>query len=133
MLALCRDDWRIDGGGFRVEEGGERTFLEWDGSMLTGTPIDPASGRALPGVRRTIDLEALRKDVIDYPDAYQHERAQRFGVAQNAIFFALKKLQLTTEQQSEIAGYVDRDGMTALEAAQKWVDANPDIVSGWMA
>lgn len=25
--------------------------------MLTGTPIDPASGRALPGVRRTIDLE----------------------------------------------------------------------------
>ena len=57
VLALCRDDWRIDGGGFRVEEGGERTFLEWDGSMLTGTPIDPASGRALPGVRRTIDLE----------------------------------------------------------------------------
>ena len=57
VLALCRDDWRIDGGGFRVEEGGERTFLEWDGSLLTGTPIDPASGRALPGVRRTIDLE----------------------------------------------------------------------------
>lgn len=45
--------------------------------------------------RRKIDLEALRMDIIDYPDAYQHERAQRFGVAQNAIFFALKKLQLT--------------------------------------
>ncbi|HMS85909.1 MAG TPA: IS630 transposase-related protein [Nitrospira sp.] len=45
--------------------------------------------------RRKIDLEALRQDVMDYPDAYQYERAQRFGVAQNAIFVALKKLQLT--------------------------------------
>lgn len=50
--------------------------------------------------RRKIDLEALRKDVIDYPDAYQHERAQRFGVAQNAIFFALKKLQLTYKKNA---------------------------------
>lgn len=45
--------------------------------------------------RRKIDLEALRQDVLEYPDAYQHERAQRFGVAQNAIFFALKKLTVT--------------------------------------
>ena len=49
--------------------------------------------------RRKIDLEALRKDVLDYPDAYQHERAQRFGVAQNAIFVALKKLQLTYKKR----------------------------------
>ena len=42
--------------------------------------------------RRTIDLEALRQDVREYPAAYQHERAQRFGVAQNAIVVALKTL-----------------------------------------
>jgi ABC-type proline/glycine betaine transport system substrate-binding protein len=42
----------------------------------------------------------------------------------------LSKLTLTTEQQSEIAGYVDRDGMTPLDAAKKWVAANPDVVAG---
>ncbi len=50
--------------------------------------------------RRKIDLEALRKDVLAYPDAYQHERAQRFGVAQNAIFVALKKLPLTYKKNA---------------------------------
>ena len=50
--------------------------------------------------RRKIDLEALRKDVIAYPDAYQHERAQRFGVTQNAIFVALKKLPVTHKKNA---------------------------------
>jgi len=49
---------------------------------------------------RKIDREALRQDVIDHPDAYQHERAQRFGVAQNAIFVALKKLKVTYKKNA---------------------------------
>lgn len=48
--------------------------------------------------RRKIDLERLRQDVIAYPSAYQHERAQRFGVVQNAIFVALKKLKINSEK-----------------------------------
>ena len=52
--------------------------------------------------------------------------------AKNATAFAvLSKLQLTTEQQSEIAGFVDRDGMSPLDAAKQWVDANPDVVAAW--
>ncbi|MGG2140656.1 IS630 transposase-related protein [Symbiopectobacterium sp. RP] len=35
------------------------------------------------------------KDVEPYPDAYQKERAERFGVCQKAIWQALKKLGLT--------------------------------------
>lgn len=50
--------------------------------------------------RRKIDLEALREDVSAYPDAYQHERAQRFGVTQNAIFVALKKLPVTYKKNA---------------------------------
>ncbi|MBX3326337.1 MAG: IS630 transposase-related protein [Nitrospira sp.] len=50
--------------------------------------------------RRKIDLEALRQDVIAYPDAYQHERAQRFSVTQNAIFVALKKLPVTHKKNA---------------------------------
>ena len=42
-----------------------------------------------------IDLEKLKEDVQKYPDAYQYERAKRFGVYQNAIFCALKKLNIT--------------------------------------
>ena len=49
-----------------------------------------------------------------------------------AAFDFLKKFQLTTEQQSEIAGYVDRDGMAPLDAAKKWVEANPDAVKAWL-
>ncbi len=54
--------------------------------------------------------------------------------AKNATAFkVLSNIQLTTEQQSEIAGYIDRDGMAPLDAAKKWVDANADIVAAWSA
>jgi transposase len=39
-----------------------------------------------------IDMEALRQDVEEYPDAYQYERAQRLGVSQRGIGYALKRL-----------------------------------------
>ena len=51
--------------------------------------------------QRKIDLEVLRQDVRDYPDAYQYERAKRLGVAQNAIFLALQKLDITYKKNSE--------------------------------
>jgi glycine betaine/proline transport system substrate-binding protein len=49
-----------------------------------------------------------------------------------AAFDFISKFSLTTDQQSEIAGYIDRDGMAADAAAKKWVDANPDVVKGWL-
>lgn len=50
--------------------------------------------------RRKIDMDALARDVEKYPDAYQSERAARFGVHQNAIFHALKKLKVTYKKNS---------------------------------
>ena len=50
-----------------------------------------------------------------------------------AVFAMLSKLTLTTEQQSEIAGYVDRDGLSPEEAAQKWVAANSAVWEAWLA
>ena len=44
---------------------------------------------------RKIDLVALAEDVREYPDAYLHERAERFGVVPNAIFEALRRLGVT--------------------------------------
>ena len=55
---------------------------------------DPSGPR-----KRKIDLAALGQDVAQdvrhSPDAYQYERAARFGVAPNAIFQALRKLGVT--------------------------------------
>lgn len=45
----------------------------------------------------------------------------------------LTKLSLTTEQQSTIAAYIDGDKMTPDAAAKKWVDANADVIKGWLA
>ena len=51
--------------------------------------------------RRKIDPDVLRQDVLDYPDAYQHERAKRLGVTQNAIFLALRKLGVIYKKNSD--------------------------------
>ncbi|SFN09246.1 Transposase [Nitrosomonas communis] len=51
--------------------------------------------------QRKIDLDVLRQDILDYPEAYQYERAKRLDVTQNAIFLALKKLGITYKKNSE--------------------------------
>ncbi len=42
-----------------------------------------------------IDMDLLRKDIIENPDAYQYERAQKFGVTQMGIWHALRRLKVT--------------------------------------
>ena len=49
---------------------------------------------------RKIDPEHLTQDVRDYPDAYQYERAARFGVTPKAIWQALKKLNITYKKST---------------------------------
>jgi transposase len=44
---------------------------------------------------RKVDLKALVKDVETHPDAYQHERALRFGVHPKSIWNGLRKLNIT--------------------------------------
>ncbi len=69
----------------------------------------------------------------DYPVDELYKAANAGLEAKNAaVFNLLSKLTLSTEQQSEIAGYVDRDGMSAADAAKKWVDANPDVWQAWL-
>ncbi len=42
-----------------------------------------------------IDMEALKKDIEAYPDAYQYERANRLNVSRAGINHALKRLGVT--------------------------------------
>lgn len=47
-----------------------------------------------------IDMKALAEDVKKYPDAYQKERAIRFGVTQQAIAKALERLGVRRKKNS---------------------------------
>ena len=46
-----------------------------------------------------INMEALKQDVKQYPDAYQYERAQRFGVSQRGVGYAWKRLGISHQNQ----------------------------------
>jgi len=91
----------------------------------------------LPDVTPECEAAAASGDgsyACDYPVDALYKAASVQLEAKNApVFNMLSKMQLTTEQQSEIAGYVDRDGMSPAEAAQKWVDENAAVWQAWLA
>ena len=69
----------------------------------------------------------------DYPIDTLYKAANAKLEAKNkAAFDFLSKFQLTTDQQNEIAAKIDGDGETPDAAAKEWVDANPDVVAGWL-
>ena len=69
-----------------------RTLFRWQ------KRLEPKTTRNKPSTK--IDMDALSKDVKDNPDAYQYERAKKFGVSQSAIFYALKRLKISTKKNA---------------------------------
>jgi transposase len=47
-----------------------------------------------------IDMESLAKDVEAYPDDYQFERAQRFGMSTRGMCDALKRLGISRKKNT---------------------------------
>jgi transposase len=58
--------------------------------------LEPCRFRNKPATK--IDMEFLVRDVELYPDAYQHERAERFGCSQRGIGYALKRLKISRKK-----------------------------------
>lgn len=48
-----------------------------------------------------INMDVLKKDVEEYPDSYQYERAERLGVSQSGIYWALKRLEVTYKKNTK--------------------------------
>jgi glycine betaine/proline transport system substrate-binding protein len=90
----------------------------------------------LPAVTEACTASAAAADggyACDYPVDELDKVANAGLEAKNKVAFDfLTKFQLTTDQQNEIAAMVDSDGQTPDAAAQAWVDANPDVVAGWI-
>ena len=68
--------------------------------------VDPHRTRNKPTTK--IDMAALAKDVIDYPDAFQYERAERLGVSRQGIYYALKRLNVSYKKNASSSQGVRR-------------------------
>ena len=71
---------------------GIRTLFRWQ------IKIEPKKTRNKPATK--IDMGKLASDVKKRPDDFQHERAERFGVVQSAIFYALRRSGVTYKKNS---------------------------------
>ena len=69
---------------------GQSSVFRWS------KPIEVRRTRDKPATK--IDMEALKQDVEQYPDAYQYERAERLGVSQRGIGYALKRLGISRKK-----------------------------------
>jgi len=58
---------------------------------------DPKSTRNKPATK--IDMEALARDVLEHPDAYQYERAKRLVVSEKGIGHALRRMGVSYKKK----------------------------------
>ena len=59
---------------------------------------DPKLTRNKPATK--IDMIALARDVREFPDAYQAERAQRLGVSTQGIGHALRRMNISYKKNT---------------------------------
>jgi len=60
--------------------------------------LKPKTTHNKPSIKLNID--ALKQDVENCPDAYQYERAKRLGVGKSTIGDALKRLKISCKKNS---------------------------------
>lgn len=61
--------------------------------------IESITKRNKPATK--INMEALKSDVDQYPDAYQYERAERLNVSEGCVFHALKRLGISYKKNTK--------------------------------
>lgn len=84
--------------GLSIKETATRFHIGTDSVTRWLKRIEPQQ-KSVPR-RRKLDKAALVNDVERYPDAYQRERAARFGVSKNAIWQALKNLGISCKKNA---------------------------------
>jgi putative transposase len=52
--------------------------------------------------KRKLDWEAVRKDVEQNPALKLSDRAKKFGVRTNAVWYAIEKMKITRKKRSQI-------------------------------
>lgn len=60
---------------------------------------EPSRTRNKPATK--IDMQCLARDVLDYPDAYQYERAKRLGVSEKGVGHALRRMGISYKKKPQ--------------------------------
>lgn len=71
---------------------GKSSLVRWS------EKLEPQTSRNKPTL--TVDMERLKQDIVQYADSYQYERAERLGVSQSGIYWALKRLGVSYKKNS---------------------------------
>ena len=87
---------------------------------------------ALPPYEEGCDADAAKVD-CDYPPyALNKLIGTEFAESGSPAVDLIKNFTWTNEDQNLVSKYIAEDGMDPDEAAQKWIDDNPDKVEAWL-
>jgi transposase len=78
---------------------GERFGVSRASLVRWNKKLEPQTTRDKPATR--IDMDALKQDIEDMPDAYQYERAERLNVSRRCVQHALKRLGVTYKKNPQ--------------------------------
>jgi glycine betaine/proline transport system substrate-binding protein len=86
----------------------------------------------LPKYTDGCDADAA-KVACDYPPYPLHKIvSNQFADSGSPGYDLIKKFSWSDKDQNLVAKYITADGMSPEDAAQKWIDANPDKVKAWL-
>ena len=87
---------------------------------------------ALPPYEEGCDADAAKVD-CDYPPyALNKLIGTEFAESGSPAVDLIKNFEWTNEDQNLVSKYIAEDGMDPDEAAQQWIDDNPDKVDAWL-
>jgi glycine betaine/proline transport system substrate-binding protein len=86
----------------------------------------------LPKYTKGCDADPAKVD-CDYPPYPLHKIVGKdFAQADSTGYRLIKNFTWSAKDQNLVAKYITADGLSPEEAAQKWIDANPDKVNAWL-
>lgn len=91
----------VEAGGSKSEAARRFNVSRWCIYEWLGRESLEPSKQGCPGPWKLLP-EALEADVAEYPDAYQHERAAALGVSEYAVWYGLRRLNLTRKKNAAV-------------------------------
>jgi glycine betaine/proline transport system substrate-binding protein len=104
------------------------------------------NGESTPGVKDPIQIAHVElpkwtegcdsdpaKVACDYPPYHLNKLiSTKFADSGSPAVQLIKNFNWTNTDQNLVSSYIGQDGMSPDDAAQKWIDANPDKVDAWL-
>ena len=87
------EEVHLEGNNIQNETETETTSAEWKHQK------EPRQTRNKPATK--INMEELKQDVVNRPDAYLEERAKTFNVSISCIFYALRRLNIRYKKNAK--------------------------------